>query len=62
MGTRPPHKERDQVKHKTSRFPFVIVREYDGGRTIHHEDQFFDDLTRDPEGKRNPWVSKERRG
>lgn len=44
---------------RTTRYPFVVVRDLDGGRTIHHEDEFFDDLTRDPE-KRTPWESHER--
>jgi hypothetical protein len=47
------------MKHQTSRYPYVIVRDPDGGRTIHHEDEFFDNLTRDPD-KRGAWVSKQR--
>lgn len=46
------------MKHQTSRYPYVIVRDLDGGRTTHHEDKFFDDLTRDPL-KRDAWVSKQ---
>lgn len=45
------------MKH-TAKYPFVIVRNPDGGRTVHHEDKFYDDLTRDPE-RRSPWQSQE---
>lgn len=43
------------MKH-LAKYPYVVVRDPEGGRTKYHEDRFFDDLTRDPE-RRTPWRS-----
>ena len=43
----------------TARYPYVMVRTPEGHLERHHEDQFFDDLTRS--GNRKPWRSTERK-